>query len=405
MAILAECPFCHRKQATKNRICLGKDSKGNICGADLVKAKKNQKVRYWIHYRLNGAQHWEPVAPAADPKAYSIEEARAAEGKRKAQKEENPGILERMPGEKKTFNQLSEWYLNQKITQKLTSYARVKQALAAFNSVLGNRIVSSIKPIDLEEYQQKRIEEGRAPATVDMETTIAKTVVIKAFDNDQVDGRTLKAFRKVKRQLRKAANARRQTLSVEDYLNLIQAAPPHLKAMIMVAYNTGMRLGELRGLRWSLVDREKNMIRLPADLTKESRPKLIPMNHHVKEALFVLPRTLHHDFVFTYNNEPIRGTGGLKRSFITACTTAGITYGKEGLIFHDIRRTVKTNMLNAGVDKVHRDLIVGHSLQGMDAHYMAPSEEDLHRAMGRYTEWLDDQIRQMFTKTLTKEVV
>ena len=55
---------------------------------------------------------------------------------------------------------------------------------------------------------------------------------------------------------------------------------------------------------------------------------------------------------------------------------------------------VQTNMLNAGVDKVHRDPILGHSLQGMDAHYMAPSEEDLHRAMARYTEWLDSQLAE-----------
>ena len=50
------------------------------------------------------------------------------------------------------------------------------------------------------------------------------------------------------------------------------------------------------------------------------------------------------------------------------------------------------NMVNAGVDHVHRDVILGHSLHGMDIHYMAPSEEDLHRAMARYTEWLDDQL-------------
>jgi hypothetical protein len=49
-------------------------------------------------------------------------------------------------------------------------------------------------------------------------------------------------------------------------------------------------------------------------------------------------------------------------------------------------------MLNAGVGKVHRDLILGHSLQGMDAHYLAPSIEDLHREMEKYTTWLDDKI-------------
>ena len=33
MAILAECPVCHRKQAVKNRNCVG-------CGQDLVKEKR-----------------------------------------------------------------------------------------------------------------------------------------------------------------------------------------------------------------------------------------------------------------------------------------------------------------------------------------------------------------------------
>jgi hypothetical protein len=50
-------------------------------------------------------------------------------------------------------------------------------------------------------------------------------------------------------------------------------------------------------------------------------------------------------------------------------------------------------MLNAGVDKVHRDIILGHSLTGMDIHYMSPSEDDLHRAMSKYTAWLDAQLK------------
>ena len=49
-------------------------------------------------------------------------------------------------------------------------------------------------------------------------------------------------------------------------------------------------------------------------------------------------------------------------------------------------------MLSAGVDKVYRDTILGHSLQGMDVHYLVPSEDDLHRAMAKYTEWLDGQM-------------
>jgi hypothetical protein len=70
-----------------------------------------------------------------------------------------------------------------------------------------------------------------------------------------------------------------------------------------------------------------------------------------------------------------------------------------------MRRTVKTHMLYAGVDKVHRDLILGHSLKGMDVHYLAPSEESLKKAMDQYTEWLDKKIadaQNLLTKVLTK---
>ena len=60
-----------------------------------------------------------------------------------------------------------------------------------------------------------------------------------------------------------------------------------------------------------------------------------------------------------------------------------------GLRFHDIRTTFKTNMLRSGVDKALRDAIVGHSLKGMDAFYLKPTDEDLTRAMDCFTAWLD----------------
>ncbi len=51
-------------------------------------------------------------------------------------------------------------------------------------------------------------------------------------------------------------------------------------------------------------------------------------------------------------------------------------------------------MLRAGIDKALRDTILGYSLSGMDAFYIKPSEEDLLRAIGKYTEWLDIQFKK-----------
>ena len=49
-------------------------------------------------------------------------------------------------------------------------------------------------------------------------------------------------------------------------------------------------------------------------------------------------------------------------------------------------------MLRAGVNKIYRDLILGHSLKGMDAFYLKPDEDDLKQAMDIYTAWFDEQL-------------
>ena len=81
---------------------------------------------------------------------------------------ENPGILERVPAERMTFTELAEWYLDLSPVKKLASYNRIR-GYGQFQPGVWDRIVSTSKPMDLEEYQEKREEEGRAPATIDME--------------------------------------------------------------------------------------------------------------------------------------------------------------------------------------------------------------------------------------------
>lgn len=413
MAILAECPTCHRKQATRNKVC--------TCGENLDRAKKSKRVKYWIQYRLaNGKQKKESLAQFKDLKEYSIDDARIAESKRMVQKRERR-ILDILPESTMTFSELAAWYLDLKPVKKLASYDRVRGIIEDnFNGVFGNRVVNTVKLTELQDYQDKREKDGLAPATIDMEMTIVKTMINKAFDDDMVDGRTVKPFRKVKRYLKKGSNARDREMTLEEYLKLTHGkylskweirgitkeqkkniSPSHLRAILVVAYHTGMRKGELLGLRWSYIDRDKGFIRLPAEATKERRPKSIPINHHVKKVLDALPRALHHDFVFTYKGQPINK---LRRSFESACDKAGIPYGRSaenGLTFHDIRATFDTNMDRAGVSESCRKAILGHSLEGMDRHYLRLNDEDLEQAMEKYTIWIDAQLASV-TQSVTQ---
>jgi len=65
-------------------------------------------------------------------------------------------------------------------------------------------VVCDIKPADLENYQAKRKAEGYSDSYVDQQIGAAKAVIGKAFDNDMVGGDTVKAFKKVKKILKKA---------------------------------------------------------------------------------------------------------------------------------------------------------------------------------------------------------
>jgi integrase len=383
MAILAECPICRNKQSTRNKKCK--------CGENLDKAKKSKRVNYWINYRLpSGKQRRESA------KTTSIEEAKLFESDRKVLKSKKPEILEQAAGKKMTFNQLGDWYLDLTSVKNLSSFSRERGVIENFNKVFGQHLVNKISLDDLECYQDARRKEELSPRSIDYETGAALRMLNKAFDNDKItDANILKPFKRLKKLLKKGSNVRKRTISFIEYRLLLENAPEHLRAIVITALNTGMRVGEILKLSWDNIDLKEKFIYLGAEDTKESKSKDIPINHHVEKELDKLGkiRSITHNYVFTYKNQPIKR---IIKSFKTCCKKAGIPYGekvKRGVTFHDIRRTVKTNMLNASVDKIFRDVILGHSLEGMDAVYMSPSRNDLTEAMNKYTEWLDQKMK------------
>src|SRR5260370_10833249 len=52
----------------------------------------------------------------------------------------------------------------------------------------------------------------------------------------------------------------------------------HIRALAFVAYNTGMRKGELLNLKWSNVNLEEGFIRLKPTETKNGKARLIPQD-------------------------------------------------------------------------------------------------------------------------------
>lgn len=379
MSVMVECPACHRKQKLANKRC-------KACDLDLDKAKRAKKARFWVAWKEpDGTQRREPLK-----KETSLDEAHAADGKRKAQKIEEPRILKKCPEEKMTFQELTKWYLGLEKVKSLRSFSTIEIHLAHVNSFLGSKIVGKIIPADLENYQAARKSVGKSDKTVDNELTDAKTVVRKAFSNNLVSGETLKAFfGPVKNLLKKNANARDRILSLEEWSRLLEKSAPHVRAILNTAFYTGMRRSEVLALTWDKVDLKRRIISLEAVDTKDKEPRRIPICKELLQVLKEVPRALHDPHVFLYRGRPVKS---IKTGLIRACKDAEIPYGrflKGGFILHDMRHTFVTNMRKAGVPESVIMEFTGHSTREMFDRYNTIDLDDAHEAVGRLGDYLN----------------
>jgi integrase len=381
MAVLAECPICHRKQSAKNKVCK--------CGEDLDKAKRSKKVEFWIDYRVPGGRQLRQHVGT------SIEEARDADGKRRTQKREHR-IFDMLPEATMTFRELAEeWYLTLEEVKKLASYKTRVIYLNKFNRDFGDRIVNTITVEALRTHQIKREREGNKPKTIDDELNYVKTMIINAYDNKKVGPDIVDVFRKVKRKLEVNTNRRTRTLTVQEFEELRENSPRHLQDILIMGYWTGMRKGEILPLTWNKVDLRERFARLEASDTKEEKPKTVPLGEEVIKMLTGRPIGIHDGRVFLYNGK------GIEKRFETAmksaCEKAGITWGREekgGFIFHDLRRTFITEMRRAGVQESVIMSITGHSIKTMNQRYDAVEDWEKLGAIKK----LEDYRKELLAK-------
>lgn len=164
-------------------------------------------------------------------------------------------------------------------------------------------------------------------------------------------------------------NARDRICSRDEYERLIDAAEPQLRLAIIIAYHTGMRLGEIAGLTWDHVDAKQRILKLKSSETKTSAARIVPIADAVRKELDAQPRRLDGKlFAAT--------AGNLSAWFGKLCRELKI----KDLRFHDLRHTAGTNLRRAGADIFTIKQITGHKTLAMLERYNTIDVEDLHDA-------------------------
>lgn len=180
-------------------------------------------------------------------------------------------------------------------------------------------------------------------------------------------------------------NERDRVLTEEEWGRLHQAAKPHLRPVLLRAYQLGQGFREIVSLTWDRVALKRGFITLRSQDTKAKVGRQIPMTPDVRVTFQRLAkiRSLTNNHVFTYNDRPLQH---ISPSFRTALKDAGI----PDFCFYDLRHCASTNLRRAGVDTATAMKIVGHKSEKMWKRYNSIEEKDLTQAAQKVHKYLQE---------------
>ena len=241
------------------------------------------------------------------------------------------------------------------------------------------------------------IAKTRGPVSLKNEMVRVKCVFNFAFKDELIDKPVRYGARfdaPKKKVIRKASNAKGSRMfEASELRTIIEAADAPLKAMILVAANSGMGNHDIGCLPIAAVNLDKGWVVFPREKTGAARR--FPLWPETTEAIRVSltkrpePRPGHEQYLFLTRKRQCwskNSTGGaLSREFKKLLDKTGIY--REGLGFYGLRRGFQTIGEEAGETATR--YVMGHMDDDMAAQYRQRISNDRLRAVtGHVHAWL-----------------
>lgn len=166
----------------------------------------------------------------------------------------------------------------------------------------------------------------------------------------------------------KPGKPERRALTEAEAQALLKHSPDWFRPILLTGLYTGMRPGEIMGLRWQDIDFNENRILVRFQLTKTGTyaatkgrtNREIPLVPNLKTLLHALPTRLSTrfsgDWIFAQADGSKATYDGLQKAFTATRDKAGI----EGLTFYVCRHTYASSLLRDGKDVVRVSKYLGH---------------------------------------------
>ena len=275
-----------------------------------------------------------------------------------------------------TFNEVwKQYFPNQQQNVTKDSWRREDSLYRIWISpVIADFPMKNIKPINLQKIKHDMEKAGRSARSVCYALDVIRQVFNYANNNGLIS--VPSPTKKIKKP--KQDNKRYRFLTFDEADNLLSALrrrSQSLYEMSLISLNCGLRAGEIFALTWSDIDLDNDQLILTD--TKGSLNRFAKMTSDVK-ALFIAKEIgMKNDLVFPDRNGNQRKA--ISKVFMQTVNDIGLNDGitdrRNKVVFHSLRHTYASWLVQKGVSIYEVSKLLGHSSVSMTERYshLSPS--------------------------------
>jgi integrase len=217
---------------------------------------------------------------------------------------------------------------------------RYRVSINALHHAFGDRFLDEVNKALLSEYVANRKAAGISGASIRHDLAVLGSMMRSAVNWGWLAGNAARDFDK--RSI-PAPNKRERYLTDPELRRLYDACQPDLLRIVTFAVETGMRLGEILGLRHQDIDWRRMEARLWDQRTKNRTSRTVPLSPRALEAVGTEAGT---GFVFGLEGGKRRREDTIGHRFARLCKRAGVA----DATFHDLRHTFASRALQGRFD-------------------------------------------------------
>lgn len=194
-----------------------------------------------------------------------------------------------------TYAKAEERFIREHLTTlKPKSALRYGVSLKNLAGHFGDKTLDQITRSTLSEFETARRTDGVRPGTIRRDLACLSSLMTSAIDWEWVDdgGNPVPGYlrRRAKRGLKEAPGRTRYLTEAEE-AKLLEHATHDVRNAITLAIDTGLRLEEMFGLKWSQVEHSRGTI-TTTSRTKSGRMRKVPLPLRARTIVGTLPRYL-----------------------------------------------------------------------------------------------------------------